>query len=240
MTTAGDSNTTTAIDYFNSGNPFRGFLSRIALRARRGIYARFVSLAGAEPGRRLLDLGVTPEMGLCDSNFLERWYPHPADITMVSVEDCACLETVFPGTSFVRIEPGRPLPFSDLQFDVGFSSAVIEHVGGTEQQFLILRELLRTCRSVFLTTPNRAFPIEFHTFFPLLHWLPKRLHRRLLAAFGLSFWAEEANLNLLTRRALKRLLVEALHTTGRSARWSISNHRLLGLPSNLILWVSKD
>ena len=53
--------TTNAIDYFNSQSPLRGLASRIALHARRGIYARFVALAGTEPGRRLLDLGVTPD-----------------------------------------------------------------------------------------------------------------------------------------------------------------------------------
>lgn len=236
----GDPATGAPIDYFNSQNPLRGLLSRIALHARRGIYRRFVSLYGIEPGRRLLDLGVTPDMDLCDSNFLERWYPHRADITMASIEDCTRLEAFFPGTRFVRIEPDRALPFVDLHFDVGFSSAVLEHVGTGEQQLLFLQEMLRACRSVFLSTPNRAFPIEFHTFLPVLHWLPKRLHRRLLMLLGLSFWADEANLNLLTRRDLDRLMVEALRATGRSARWSIFNHKLLGLPSNLIVWVSEE
>jgi hypothetical protein len=50
-----------ATDYFNAQSPLRGLASRIALHARRGIYARFVTLAGTAPGRRLLDLGVTPD-----------------------------------------------------------------------------------------------------------------------------------------------------------------------------------
>ena len=239
-TSIGDSAAGSAIDYFNSHSPLRGLLSRMALHARRNIYERFVSLAGNESGRRLLDLGVTPDTNLCDSNFLERWYPRRDEITMASIEDCTCLEAVFPGTRFVRIQPGQPLPFADLHFDIGFSSAVLEHVGGAKQQLFFVQELLRTCGSVFLTTPNRAFPIELHTFLPVLHWLPKRVHRRLLTRLGLSFWAEEANLNLLTRGDLERLAVEALRATGRSARWSISHHWLLGLPSNLILWVSKE
>src|SRR4051794_29687584 len=76
--------TTDAVDYFNSHSALRGLASRLALHARRGIYARFVSLAGTAPGQRLLDLGVTPGTGLPDSNFLERWYPHRRDITMAS------------------------------------------------------------------------------------------------------------------------------------------------------------
>src|SRR2546427_9686473 len=209
--------TTKATDSFNSQSPLRGFASRIALHARRGIYARFVALAGTEPGRRLLDLGVTPDTNLPDSNFLERWYPHCADITMASVEDCTALEAVFPGAKFVRIQPDQALPFPDAYFDVGFCSAVLEHVGGATQQRFVLQELLRTCRSVFLTTPDRAFPIEVHTFLPVLHWLPKRLHRQVLRHLGLSFWAAEANLNLLTRRELTGLVTEALRATGHSA-----------------------
>ena len=232
--------TTNAIDYFNSRSPLRGLTSRMALHARRGMYARFVTLAGTEPGRRLLDLGVTPDTSLPDSNFLERWYPHCTDITMASVEDCTALEAVFPGAQFVRLQPDQALPFPDAYFDVGFCSAVLEHVGGSAQQRFIVQELLRTCCSVFLTTPDRAFPIEVHTFLPVLHWLPKRLHRRLLEWLGRSFWAAEANLNLLTRRELAQLVAVALQATSRSASWSISRHRFLGFPSNLILWIPAE
>jgi hypothetical protein len=232
--------TTKAIDYFNAQSPLRGLASRIALHARRGIYARFVALAGTEPGRRLLDLGVTPDTSLPDSNFLERWYPYCADITMASVEDCTTLEAVFPGTTFVRIQPGQALPFPEACFEVGFCSAVLEHVGGAAQQRFLIQELLRTCRSVFLTTPDRAFPIEVHTFLPVLHWLPKPLHRQLLGWLGLSFWAAEANLNLLSRCELAQLVAAALRATDRAAPWSISYYKLLGFSSNLILWIPAE
>ena len=159
---------------------------------------------------------------------------------MASVEDCSALEIVFPGTTFVRMQPGQALPFPEAYFDVGFSSAVLEHVGGAAQQQFFVQELLRTCRNVFLTTPDRAFPIEMHTFLPVVHWLPKRLHRRLLVWFGRSFWATEANLNLLTRRELAQLVTEALQATSRSASWSISRYRLLGFSSNLILWIPAE
>ena len=232
--------TTTATDYFNLQSPLRSLATRVALHARRDFYARFVGLAGTDRGRRLLDLGVTPDTSLPDSNFLERWYPHCADITMASVEDCTALETVFPGTTFVRIQPGQALPFSDAYFDVGFSSAVLEHVGGTVQQGFFIQELLRTCGSIFLTTPDRAFPIEVHTFLPVLHWLPKPLYRRLLGWLGYSFWAAEANLNLLTRRELTQLVTVARQATGRTAPWFIWRHRLLGYSSNLILWIPAE
>jgi hypothetical protein len=187
---------TGAIDYFNSRSMFRGFATHVALLARRRMYEHFVSLAGVHPDQWVLDLGVTPDTSLPDSNFLERWYPYRTQITMASLEDCAMLETLFPGTTFVRIEPDKALPFPDRYFDVGFSSAVLEHVGGATQQLLFMLTLL-----------------------------------------GQSFWASEANLNLLTRRDLARLVTAALRALGRPARWSIVSHRLLGLSSNLMPWV---
>jgi len=43
----------------------------------------------------------------------------------------------------------------------------------------------RVCRrGVFLTTPNRWFPVEFHTVLPLVHWLPKPQFRALLRKLG--------------------------------------------------------
>jgi hypothetical protein len=58
-----------------------------------------------------------------------------------------------------------------------------------------------------------------------------------LRHLGLSFWAAEANLNLLTRRELAGLVIEALRATCCSAPWPILQYRLLGLSSNLILWI---
>jgi hypothetical protein len=228
---------TEAIDYFNSQSVLRGLATQVALRARRHMYARFMALADATPQQRLLDLGVTPDTSLPDSNFLERWYPYPDNITMASHEDCCHLESIFPGTTFVQITPAQALPFPAQAFDLGFSSAVLEYVGSRVQQQFFLQELLRTSHSVFLTTPDRAFPVELHTFLPCLHWLPKPWHRQLLTLLGRSFWAEEANLNLLTRRELADLVTAALRVTGRRAQWTITSNRLLGLSSNLLLWV---
>jgi hypothetical protein len=68
------------------------------------------------------------------------------------------------------------LAFPDACFDVAFSSAVLEHVVWGDQVTFFVLELLRTCLSVFLTTPDRPFSIEVHTFLRLIHWLPKHLH----------------------------------------------------------------
>jgi SAM-dependent methyltransferase len=85
------------------------------------------------------------------------------------------------------------LPFEDGAFDVVFSNAVVEHVGGPEAQRRFVEEALRVGSRVFLTTPNRWFPIEVHTLLPLVHWLPEPLAHR---AYDLARkpWAKENHL----------------------------------------------
>lgn len=39
-------------------------------------------------------------------------------------------------------------------------------------------------RGIFLTTPNRSFPVEFHTQLPLVHWLLKPTHRAIFRLLG--------------------------------------------------------
>ncbi len=70
---------------------------------------------------------------------------------------------------------------------------MIEHVGGRDRQEAFVREALRVGRRVFLTTPNRWFPVEVHTRLPLVHWLPDRLAGRAYDLAGMS-WAKENHL----------------------------------------------
>ena len=96
-----------------------------------------------------------------------------------------------------------------------------------------MRRLAR--KALFLTTPNRWFPVEFHTVLPLVHWLPKPVFRGLMRRTGREFFAEEANLNLMTANEVRR----AARTALDPARFDIevSSASLAGWPSNLLLLV---
>jgi SAM-dependent methyltransferase len=94
------------------------------------------------------------------------------------------------------------LPFADGEFDIVFSNAVIEHVGGRERQRGLVSEAIRVGRRVFITTPNRRFPVEVHTRLPFVHWLPDALSHRVYRATGREFATE---VHLLTRRSLESL-----------------------------------
>ena len=55
---------------------------------------------------------------------------------------------------------GATLPFADKEFDIVWSNAVIEHVGGYDKQLLFLSGMLCTGKNIFLTTPNRWFRVR--------------------------------------------------------------------------------
>jgi SAM-dependent methyltransferase len=215
-----------AIDYFSSGHRLRGVATKLALRARTKMYARFVTAVQFDATSRVVDIGVTPDEALADSNFFEQFYPHTANVTATSIEDAQHLERRFPGLRFVRTD-GATLPFADASFDVAFSAAVLEHVGDRRAQVRFVHEACRVSNSVFLTTPNRWFPVELHTFLPLLHWLPRRWHQACLRRLRREFWAQTDNLNLVSAPQLSAMF---------PADWTvrIDRHRTLGWTSNLI------
>ncbi len=133
-------------------------------------------------GERVLDVGVSALDELPGENFFLDRYPYPEQLTAVGIDDLAGLRDRHPGVTFVHAD-GRNLPFATGAFDVVHSNAVVEHVGPREEQARFIAELVRVGRSVFVTTPNRWFPIETHSRVPLAHWLP----RPALEKFALAF-----------------------------------------------------
>jgi hypothetical protein len=203
---------------------------RIQGRKRREMYERFLAAARIEPQHSIIDIGATSDRTYDHSNYFVAWYPWKTRVTAVGVDDASFLETAYPGVKFFKAD-GKRLPFADGSFDYAHSSAVLEHVGSRDEQVRFLREMWRVSRKgIFATTPNRWFPIEFHTVLPLLHWLPPALFRRALRSIGRGFFAEESNLNLLTGRELAEIARAA-----EIPQFRIESVALLGWPSNLLL-----
>jgi SAM-dependent methyltransferase len=134
-------------------------------------------------------------------NFFEEHYPWPERITALGLHDGAGFRARYPGITYIQGD-ACALPFADGEFDIVFSNAVIEHVGGAEQQRRFVSEALRVGRRVFITTPNRRFPVEVHTRLPFVHWLPDALSHGVYRATGKQAATE---LRLLTRRTLAAL-----------------------------------
>lgn len=205
---------------------------RVAAHMRHIMFQEFIARSGVRFEHSVLDVGVTSDDKLEASNYLEAWYPHKDRITACGIDDASFLEKRYPGVRFIRAD-GRSLPFPDRHFDVVHSSAVLEHVGSHAQQEQFIGELVRVARrSVFLTTPNRWFPIEFHSALPVVHWLPAKMFRATLRALGHSKLAREENLNLLSADSLRQMCAHL-----GLKNFDVHSVRLLGWPSNLLLTV---
>jgi SAM-dependent methyltransferase len=157
----------------------------------------------------VLDVGVDEvgfggdggESGCGTHNFFEELYPWPERITALGLHDGAGFRAAYPRIPYTRGD-ACALPFADGAFDIVFSNAVLEHVGGAERQRAMVAEALRVGGRVFLTTPNRRFPVEVHTRLPLVHWLPGSLAHAVYDLTGRS-WAKENH--LLDARDLRAL-----------------------------------
>ncbi len=201
--------------------------SRVSWAARRKMYRLFLEHFRPGPTTSVLDVGVTCDGSFAESNYLEQLYPYPERIVCVGTEDGSHLARRHPGLRFERVRAGEPLPFRDRDFDVVFSSAVVEHVGSRAAQREFLRELCRVGRGFFVTTPNRWFPLEHHTGIPLLHHLPAPLFRSLLRRTPWRYWSQEAHLNLLGAAELARAFPSGVTPTIRRVR-------IAGFTSNLV------
>jgi methyltransferase family protein len=160
----------------------RRVASRVSMRSRERKLQLFLELFHPGPDTTVVDVGVTnaPFGGGSSDNFFEALYPWPERITGVGHTELDRFSAAFPAVRAVRAD-GRELPFADGSFDLGFSNAVVEHVaGGRDGQRCFVHELCRVARRVFVTTPNRWFPLEVHTLLPFVHWLPPGPRARLL------------------------------------------------------------
>jgi SAM-dependent methyltransferase len=140
-------------------------------------------------------------------NYLEKVYPHPEKITALGVTGSDLFQQKYPLVKAITYD-GNYFPFEAGSFDIVWSNAVLEHVGRTEKQVLFLKEIRRVGKRAFITTPNRYFPIEIHTRTPLLHFLPQRMFYKYLKITGRK-WATEDYMNLLSKKAIVKLLKEA-------------------------------
>jgi len=178
----------------------------VSLRSRRRKLRLFLDELHPTAETSVLDVGADElafgEGDGCGTlNFFEEHYPWPERITALGLQDGTGFSARYPAIRYVQGD-ACALPFADGEFDIVFSNAVIEHVGGRERQRQLVSEAIRVGRRVFITTPNRHFPIEVHTRLPVVHWLPERFAHRVYRAAGKSFATE---IDLLSKSGLVSL-----------------------------------
>ena len=178
----------------------------ISLRSRQGKLRLLLDELQPTAGTSVLDVGAD-ELGFGDgdgcttTNFFEEHYPWPERVTALGLHDGEGFRVRYPHIRYVQGD-ACALPFADGSFDIVFSNAVIEHLGGRARQRQFVSEALRVGRRVFITTPNRRFPVEVHTRLPVVHWLPDAVSHRIYRAAGKAF---ATDVDLLTKRSLASL-----------------------------------
>jgi SAM-dependent methyltransferase len=123
------------------------------------------------------------------------------DITGVDLTD----RPDYPGP-FVRADAALELPFADGEFDLVYSSSVIEHVAPARRA-RFAEEVRRVGRGWFVQTPAFSFPIEPHALLPAAHWLPARLRAHYWRMGAAGEWEE---VSLLRRAEMEALFGPAL------------------------------
>ncbi|MGH8175668.1 MAG: class I SAM-dependent methyltransferase [Steroidobacter sp.] len=179
------------------------------------------------PDTRILDLGS--EDGANLARVLARFRVTPANVHIadVSARAVQCGSDKFGYTPVVLSESGR-LPFPDSYFDLVYCSSVIEHVTipkcelwsvtnagafrtrAAARQRAFADEIRRVAQAYFVQTPNRAFPIESHTWLPLVGYLSRPLLLPILRVTN-RIWIKRTapDWNLLGRDDMAELFPDA-------------------------------
>jgi|688.fasta_scaffold435592_2 hypothetical protein len=191
----------TSISYSKKFIIFKNFFDKMLLFYRLKIFNIFKQEISFNANSKILDVGTVSLLDKNENVFIHQ-YPYKDKITCLSDQDCSELLKIYSDIK-IFIGDGRNLGFKDNTFDIVHSNATIEHVGSCDNQFLFIKELIRVSKKyVFLTTPSRLFLFDLHTKYPLLHWFPKVLHRKILKILGDDFFSLEENLNLLSKKDL--------------------------------------
>ena len=217
-----DQNTIYAINHYN-------FFDKIVLKKRLEISNIINNIIKGLQIHDALDIGTTSDDKNASSNIIIK--------NIKNIDKFKCISDQIVNSDFFHKSLNKSITkeFSenelyDFSSDLVVSNATIEHVGNTLNQKKMLENIIKLTKKIFIiTTPNRFYPIELHTKIPLIHWFPKSTYRKILKFLGLSFYANEENLNLLSADELKKML------NNQKITYEIKFLKLMFLKSNIII-----
>jgi SAM-dependent methyltransferase len=162
--------------------------SRVGTRSRRRRHEQIFSLTGVTAKSRIVDLGCG-RLGL-------RALAPGLDVTGVDITP----RPEYPGP-FVQADATQRLPFEDGEFDLAYSSSLVEHLV-PERRAPFASEIKRVAKGWYVQTPAFSFPIEPHALLPFAHWLPVGLRRRYWRLGAAGYWEE---IHMLRRGEMEEL-----------------------------------
>ena len=208
-----------------------GFFDKIIFKKKLEILSVIKSIIDLKIVDSCLDIGTTSDINNQSSNSIIKNLP---EINILkSISDQKINHPLFN----LNLKKSITEDFTNdeilkMSSDLVISSATIEHVGNEKNQVKMIENMINLSKKYFvITTPNRFYPIDFHTKLPLIHWLPKNIHRILLKVVGLKYYDREENLNLLSKNDLKKMM----KNFDNKVDYKIKNINLLGIVSNFII-----
>ena len=154
----------------------------------------------------VLDIGTTSDTENKSSNFIIK--------NLKNIKNFNSISNQLITSSFFKKKLQKKIikNFSEYEIenfksDLVVSNATIEHVGNYNNQKAMVSNMIKLSKKmVIISTPYRYHPLEFHTKIPFIHWLPKKIHRKILKNFNLTFYSKEENLNLLSKSDLRSFI----------------------------------
>ena len=211
-------------------NKHNNLLDKIVIKKRyemSEIINKYISNQSIE---HALDIGTTDDDGFESSNYLIKNLRNIKIYRSISNQKInskffskTLTKSITDNFSHEEIE--------NYSSDLVISNATIEHVGDKNSQIKMTENIIKLSKKIFvITTPNRFYPFDFHTKIPLIHWLPKKIHRKILKIIGLEYFSKIENLNLLSKDDILEIF-----SNFKNIKYKIFHIKLAQIKSNFII-----
>ena len=207
----------------------KNFFDKIVIKKRWEILKIINEEIRTNKIQDVLDIGTTSDVSHYSSSFIVKNIEKVKNFKSISDQNISS-NFFYKKLKKSIVENLAENEIQEFSSDLVISSATIEHVGNFLNQKKMIKNVIKLSKKEFIiTTPYRFHPIEFHTKIPLIHWLPKLIHRKILKFLGLSFYAMEENLNFLDIKDIKKILSDEKIT------YKLKFIKLLFIKSNIII-----
>jgi hypothetical protein len=154
---------------------------------------------------KILDFGVSNSKNQ-DSNPFVKYFlsKRRKDIFGCGVDNVQSVRKIYKNLKYKKIKPNHKLPYKGNFFSLSISHAVFEHIGNKNRKFY-LSELIRVSEKVFISIPNRYFPIEHHSNIPMLGYLPSKLIYKILIFFNYNLFKSKKTLTFNSKNKFSKL-----------------------------------
>lgn len=147
---------------------------------RKKRFRKFLDLCNPKPTDTILDVGGTVDFWTSESLMFNK-------IDLLNIRYAESSSEITNNSNRINLVIGdaRCLPYKNESYDIVFSNSVIEHVGSWEDQVNFSKECSRVAKKMWIQTPARSFFIEPHFITVFIHWLPKKIQKKLVRCCSL-------------------------------------------------------